>query len=65
VFGAVTLLEDDLVILALQLAGIDEVGGNLVVDEVRRHDRAHGSRCGLSRRLEDNLQLRTQLGLVA
>ena len=65
VLAAVALLADDLVVFALQLAGIEEVGGNLVVDEVCRHHRAHGSRCGLSRRLEDNLQLGAQLGLGA
>ena len=65
VLGAVALLADDLVVFALQLAGVEEVGGNLVVDEVRRHHRAHGGRCGLSRRLEDNLQLGAQLGLGA
>ena len=62
---AIALLADDLVVFALQLAGIEQVGGDLVVDEVGRHHRAHGRRCGLARGLEDDLQLRAQLGLGA
>ena len=61
----VALLADDLVVFALELAGVEEIGGNLVVNEVSRYYRAHGRRRGLPRRLEDDLQLGAQLGLGA
>ena len=63
--GAVALPADDLVILALQLAGVEEIGGDLVVDEVRRYHGAQVRGRGLLRRLEDDLQLGAQLSLGA
>ena len=55
---AVTLSADDFVVFTLQLPGVEEVHGDLVVDEVCRNDCADGGRGRLTRGIEDDLQLR-------
>ena len=62
---AVALLADDLVVFTLQFAGVEQVGGNLVIDEISGDHRADGSRCGLFGGFKHDLQLRAQLGLGA
>ena len=55
------LLADDLVYLAQQHAGLQHVGGQLAVHEVRRHHRAQRLLGHMAHGLEDDLQLRAQL----
>ena len=57
VLGLVPLFADDLVVFALQLAGVQEVGGNLVVDEIAGDDGAERGGGRLAGGLEDDLLL--------
>ena len=57
----VALLADNLVVFAFEFAGVDEVRGNLVIDEIARNHGAEGVGSRLLRRLEDDLQLGAQL----
>ena len=65
VLAAVTLLADNLVILGFEFSGVEQIGGDLVVDKVCGDDGAHGFRGCLPRGFEDNLQLRAQLSFGA
>ena len=60
--GLFLLLLDDLLKALLHLTRLDQLGGNLVVDEIRRDHRAHGTVCISTARLVGDPELGAHLG---